>query len=183
MRILFLKIVVVFVVVALLSCSQTLPERDYIKWIRSYENGLHINRMQAPFVFDVQYLPLEYRQLTGNVSNAGFECLTIDIYVNDPSKSILNHEVNDPTEISKRQYYFSYQFQDAISLEVQGRKYPCTLFHFEQTELSNKQKFIVGFEIPECDATSYLLEINSPFFGSLPVRMTVHKKDLPKLKV
>ena len=42
------------------GCNNSLNKKDYIVWIRDYENGLHKKVTHENMIFDVQYKPIDY---------------------------------------------------------------------------------------------------------------------------
>lgn len=183
--------------VSLFACSTKLDPKAYEAWIRDPENGLHVSKPVGDFSWDVQYTPSDYVWLQRSGGQSGepdeaarqemarTQYYTLTIHLNDPSLDLLNFNVSNQEEKQRRLYYFSYQFQQDITLEQEGQSLPCVLYHFEKYSVntSNSRTFVLGFENPKPDATEAKLVINSAQFGSLPVQIKVAKHSIPALQL
>jgi hypothetical protein len=98
---------------------------------------------------------------------------------------IMSYQANSLGEQQNKIYYFSYTFQEEIYLEKDGKKIPCSLYHFERSyNLSSKRSFMLGFEIPkESRDKESTLVINSNLLNTGPVKFNYLMNDLPKLKL
>jgi hypothetical protein len=159
------------------GCNR-LGKAEYLAWVTSYENGLHVKRAQNNFVFDVQYQPLDFIQLTNPSKNIdSFQYYMLKISSADGVGNIVSNGAQSPIEVQQNQYYFSYTFQQDIYLEDNGVKYPCLLFHFEQsTGRVNEKTFLLGFD-NTFDSQEVKFVIDSDHFSSLPIRIKISKRN------
>jgi len=67
-------------------------------------------------------------------------------------------------------YYFSYRFQNDISLEEGPRVQPVLLFHYEQ---HGTKSFVLGFEKSSHPLKEVTLNITSAVLDSIPVKIKV----------
>ena len=52
---------VICLAVAICSCSGSMSKDEYSRWIKDYDNGLHVKATHGHFVYDVQYVPGEWK--------------------------------------------------------------------------------------------------------------------------
>ena len=185
----FTQAIIIAGFLAVVGCREKLAPDQYIIWIQDYDNGLHVKREYADFVFDVQFQPQDFFKLTAaQPEPAGDGSVAMQYYLlriscKDPSMDPVRYGVNNVSEWQQRLYYYSYLFQNDLFLEEDGVKYPCVLFHFEQSDISNSRVFTLGFETSARGADRSRLLIESEQFGSLPLRMEIVKEKIPALKV
>lgn len=178
---------VIVVQVILFGCGGELSQQDYVRWVRSYENGLHVEKEVGAFTFDLQYQPAEYTELINggngikNNQSDSMQYYTLRIRLARSNDDIINYQVQNNTEKQQRLYYFSYLFQNYIYIEDSGVRYPCTLFHFEQSDLGGARTFVLGF--PQSKGEEPCLVVDSPLFGALPVKVKIHRHDIPTVKL
>jgi hypothetical protein len=179
-----------FVLVSLFlsSCSHQLEKRDYIRWVNSYDNGLHVKEEYGDFVFDLQHEPADYHSLVRNdgstTKSDDLQYYILKIGLKDPAQDLLLYNVNDLAGKQQNLYYYSYLFQNDIFLEEASEKHPCVLFHFEQNDLLKTRTFILGFENSQNEPVEESkLIIQSPQFGSLPVKIQILKHGVSSLKL
>jgi hypothetical protein len=152
----------------------------------------------SEFTFDVQYQPHDYAFiLQGGIptatdlevfkkNNSSIQHYILKIALKGGGADIISHGVVDEMDQQQKLYYFSYRFQDDISLEENGEVIPCTLFHFErQSDLSGGRTFVLGFENAASSKApsdrNAQLVIKSPYFSSLPIKIKVSKNNIPSL--
>ena len=169
-----------------ISCSGSLDKEDYVKWVRDYDHGLHSKVVIDPYVFDLQYLPPEYKWIQESHSGGekfkstqnSFQYYILRISFKDPSIDFIKGVSEDKKVWERRAYYFSYNFQDEIYLEQDGQRYPCVMFHFENAfDLRPERNFVLGFDAALSDQSTLL--IDSPAFGDGLVKISISKKDIP----
>jgi len=170
------------------SCSHRLEKAEYIQWVNSYDNGLHVKKDYGDFVFDLQHEPTDYHSLVRNdgytTKEDDLQYYILKIGLKDPTQDLILHNVNDVAGKQQNLYYYSYLFQNDIFLEEASGELPCVLFHFEQNDLLKTRTFILGFENPRTEyAEESKLIIQSPQFGSLPVKIQILKHNIPSLKL
>lgn len=169
------------------SCSNQLSSEDYIRWVRDYDNGLHVKKDVDVFTFDLQYQPISYLKLI-NRSNSvdsspsdSMQYYILKIGLVQGDNDIINYQVQNTVEKQQRLYYLSYLFQNSIYLEDNGVKFPCSLFHFEQSDMDGARTFVLGF--PKSNGEEPSLIVDSPMFGSLPVKIKIYRHDIPTVKL
>jgi hypothetical protein len=177
-------------IVTLSGCHQSLPPNEYKAWLRDPENGLHVTQTSGDFIFDIQFKPEDLMRLerAGTASakpgeQSGMQYYTMKIACADPSVDIVKYKVANQAAYQQRLYYFSYLFQNDITLEENGTRYPCVLFHFENTDLSGNRVFTLGFDTSKMLSEESMIVIESPQFGSLPVKIEIEKDNIPTLKI
>lgn len=162
----------------LFTCCTGQLERDaYISWVKDYENGLHVRKSVDEFIFDVQFQPLDFIKISNSASaiDDSLQYYTLTVRVNDDHSDILDYKVKSAAEKQQRAYYFSYHFQNDIHLEEEGHQLFPVLFHFEQSiSPDNSKTFLLAFENKHASEEVKLV-IESPMFGSLPVKMKILK--------
>jgi len=171
------------------SCNPKLESKEFIEWVRDYENGLHVRKTVSDFTLDLQYQPAAYLALV-NSDSSFLQDQKIDRYIlkvrpEGVNEDIIQYKAQSSDDIQKRIYYFSYLFQNDIYLLEGGRKIPCVLLHFEPSDLSNDRTFVLGFEKVEGGSSGgeSLFVVDSPFFNALPIKIKVSKDRIPPIKV
>jgi hypothetical protein len=174
------------------SCSKELEREDYIKWVRDPKNGLHTIKESSGFVFDLQYQPSDYVWLQssekGQINSVyqpdNIQHFMLTVSLTNPALDLINSNIDNNGEKQEKLYYFSYQFQNDIQLEENGKSLPCVLFHFERPQdLKNGRTFLLGFENQDQKVKVAKVVIQSEQFGSLPIRIKVNKENIPTLKI
>lgn len=178
------------------GCNTRLDPESYIKWLRDYDNHAHTKITNDEFVFDVQYQPSEYVLLMRGVKAASRNAITqelqklsdIQYYVLTLSTiskvDLIRYGVNSEVERQQKQYYLSYNFQNDVTLEENGHTLPCVLFHSEQSAgVDGGRTFILGFENSSKNSQEAKLVISSQLFGSLPIKISVKKSNIPQVNL
>jgi len=181
----------------LCSCSNTLDQPSFIKWVRDYRNGLHVSKEVGELVYDVQFNPAAYTwlQRTSGHTNEekeykaaiqemdSMQLYTLTIGVKN-KVDFMDYQVKNMGEKQRKLYYFSYLFQQDIQLEEDGQLFPCVLFHFERpADLKNSHTFVLGFVNPPRPAKEAKLIIHSDVLNSLPIKIKVSKDNIPALRI
>lgn len=180
-----LSVIISFVV--LYGCVNELSKQDYVRWVRNYDNGLHVQKEVGVFSFDIQYQPSDYLKLVNQGNSVesnqsdSMQYYVLRIGLAHSKDDIINYQVQSISEKQQRLYYFSYLFQNSIYLEDGGVKHSCALFHFEQSDLEGARTFVLGF--PQSQGGEPCLIIDSPIFGSLPVKIKIYRHDIPTVKL
>ncbi|MEJ0034178.1 MAG: hypothetical protein WDO15_29315 [Bacteroidota bacterium] len=167
----------------LLSCRPQAGDENYVSWVRDYQNGMHVRQVQNDLAFDLQFQPSEYvwLQRNGNFDADAFESkradldqmqyFTLNIYSSDGKTDIVKQRAEGDEDREKELlYYFSYRFQNDISVDDGSRQLPCTLFHYEQ---HGTKSFVLGFEKGEASLEDVTFIINSPLVDINPVKIKV----------
>jgi hypothetical protein len=175
------------VILASFSCTRSLDRDEYVRWVSDYENGLHVSKESAPFIFDVQYQPTEYLAILDHSDlqeGNAMQRYVLKVSMVDPKDNLITHSISTLAEKQQRLYYFSFLFQNDLFLEENGEELPCVLFHFEQSGVGNYQTFLLGFEHPKKGhGTESKLVVKSEKFGSLPIKIKISKQDIPTVRV
>jgi hypothetical protein len=176
--------------VTLSGCHQSLLPKEYVAWIQDPGNGLHVKQASGDFIFDIQYKPYDLLTLerdatpsTKQGDQPSIQYYTMKIACADASVDIVKYKVSSQAAYQQRLYYFSYLFQNDITLEENGTRYPCVLFHFENTDLSGNRVFTLGFDTAGKTSEESMIVIESEKFGSLPVKIEIEKDNIPTLKI
>lgn len=186
-----------FVAMLIASCSkqQEMDNKEYIKWVQSYGNGLHVKKIVQPYVFDVQYWPPAYRWLQMQGKNLSdkqdlehiledeLQYYLLRIGFEDKHIDFIKRDSKDKKVWEERTYYFSYRFQEHIYLEEGDLKLSCELYHFERAfDLRPERVFVLGFA-SDREIEIAKLVIESAAFGSQPIKIPVSKMNIPTLKL
>jgi hypothetical protein len=162
---------------------------EYSQWIKDYDNGLHVKTSQGDFVYDVQYVPVEWKNFqtasyseSNTDSTDGLQYYLLTIGSNAKGTDLIDFGISSLEEKQRKLYYFSYLFQDDISLADGNALLPCVLYHFEKDAAMRKSRtFVLGFEHSSSVAEEVKLNINSPWLGSAPVSIHISKRNIPHL--
>jgi hypothetical protein len=173
------------------ACSGSMSKDEYSRWIKDYENGLHVKTTQGEFVYDVQYVPAEWKNFQATSysggeadSTDGLQYYMLTIGNKTVGTDFIDFGISNLEEKQRKLYYFSYLFQDDISLVDGDQSLPCVLFHFEKDAAMRKSRtFVLGFERTGTAsmAEDVTLNINSPWLGVIPVSMHISKRNIPQL--
>jgi hypothetical protein len=138
-----------FLSFSIIACS--LDSNSYKKWLVDEKNGWKIKKQVAEYIFDIQAKPTIYRQLANPIEKDSTDTnlyFDLSITVANQEWDLLKYNTTTEQEYHQKSYYFSYTFQKDIFLEIAGKKYPCTLFHFERSyDLAKKRTFVLGFDV------------------------------------
>lgn len=174
------------------ACSKTLDPDAYIVWVKDTENGLRKVKKANGFVFNVQYKPFELIWLEKggdkskgvNTQNEGLQYLELSIKPETGTASILNIHAGSQQELQQNLYYYSYLFEHDIFLEIDGEKFPCSLFHFERgVDVKPERTFSLGFDAPTPKNGLVTLLIKAERLSALPIRIQLEVSKIPTLKV
>lgn len=166
------------------SCSAPKAgDDDYMSWVRDYRSGMHVRHVQNDLTFDVQFQPSEYMWMQRNGDfNAdafdsqrsdldGMQYFTLNIYSDDGKTDMITRRAaGDKDREKELLYYFSYRFQNDISVSDGTRQVPCTIFHYEQ---HGTKSFVLGFKKVATAIDGVTLIISSPLVDMDPVKIKV----------
>lgn len=183
----------ILTLLALAACTASVDRDQYVQWVESYENGLHVKQRVNDYWLDVQYKPADYVALQRiahseaplSVAQARqqvdhLQYYTLTVSTEDPQDDLLRY--GTLAEQQRLLYYFSYELQSAIHLEEGQQQLSCVLYHFERSyDLKSTHTFVLGFEPPAVKSTETTLVIAPPLFSSVPVRITLRTSDIPSL--
>jgi hypothetical protein len=176
-------LLVATIAIGVLSCRPGPGDPSYVSWVRDYQNGMHVRHVQNDLMFDLQFQPSEYVWLQRNgkfdatafnAQKAEFDQMqyfTLSIHSRDGRKDVIGHRAQGDVELAnKLLYYFSYRFQDDIVIDEGPRRWPCTLYHYEQ---HGTKAFVLGFPKGDGPVTDLTFTIDSPALDSIPVKIKV----------
>lgn len=155
---------------------------EFVKWVRDYDNGLHVKQNSGEFLLDLQYQPGKYLKIIQGIEHQtdtlhdGIQHYLLTIDLQSDNQNIVEYNCHTPEDMQRKLYYFSYLFQNDITLEENGNILPCVLFHFERSaDLKKSRTFLLGFENHDKESEEARLVINSQHLGSLPIKIKVLK--------
>lgn len=168
----------------LISCGSPKPgDPNYVQWVRDYKNGMHVRYEQNNLVYDVQFQPAEYAWMlsNGTFDREAFEAdraefndiryFVLNIRSADGQKDVISLLANgNETRMGELLYYFSYRFQNDISLQEGGNEKAVALYHYEQ---HGTKSFVLGFQGGTKPSADVVLTIKSPVIDSTPVIIKV----------
>ncbi len=175
-----------------ISCQQSLTKEEYVKWVEDVDNGLHVLKKTEGLIFDLQFQPADYQFIVSPISKnqplpqpgkSEMQFYQLRIKSDDPAIDWMRFG-QTREELQKRLYYYSYLFQDDITIIENDVTSKCIMFHFEQSQGGRQSStFLIGFENPFPQSEDALLVIDSEHISSLPVKIKVSKANIPKLKI
>ena len=157
-----------------LSACNSVDKQEYISWLQNSENGFHQQRTINTITLDVQYADSTYQVIKDNVENPVAHVFYIHLLGNDNNRELVS-------AVSAENYsYFSFSFEKDIYIEQENKKYPCKLFHYEQSHGKlGELYFIVGFELENSKSSPIKLVINPEPLQTGPVKFTFDLSKLP----
>lgn len=179
-----IRLVIFLSAVVCLSCNRSLDNASYRAWIQDYANGLHVRKISSDFVFDVQYQPHDYLRVAHSNQGDNLQYYLLKIGVENSNETIIDHNTADIVERQRRNYYYSYRFQDDIFLEEDTVRLPCVLFHFQNSGLARHQTFLLAFEDPLGRSSKRsTLVLESGLLSALPIKIRISKDNIPSLNL
>ncbi|MEL6560742.1 MAG: hypothetical protein AAFQ94_21290 [Bacteroidota bacterium] len=189
------------------SDSKYLEYDDYVVWVA--KNKDHISKIRENHLVSVkaEFQPSELLayheyQRTSNRGESDYKAILekykcgisfkITVAANDPNANLLNHEIANYADYSKRISYLSFQIEEFTSITSNGQTYKPVLAHFEgYNEFSNRLIFHTVFQPDEFACGQYSKDMNSlrltfedEIWGSGTNHFTFqkgHLENLPKL--
>lgn len=180
---------VICLMAVICSCSGNMSKDEYSRWIKDYDNGLHVKTTEGDFVYDVQYVPAEWKNFqtvsyagSSADSTDGLQYYMLTIGSTTEGTDLVDFGISSLEEKQRKLYYFSYLFQNDITLIEGDESLPCVLYHFEKDASMRKSRtFVLGFESTAVAAEEVKLNINSPWLGIAPVSIHISKRNIPHL--
>lgn len=184
-----LRIMAIILVFSVFACTPALERNEFIAWVEDTRHGLHQVRQKGEWIFDIQYLPLEYRKVKLGFSadssyiDEEYMFFLVKISSAIPNRDWLRDGLTS-AEAQSLQYYFSYTFPNDIQLEEDGVIHNCEIFHFEKSpQPGHPHIFHVGFNVRQVKKNTWSIIFNSDFFGSFPLRFRFSPEAMPKLMI
>lgn len=171
----------------LTACDKSLDYKEYKRWITDTDNGLHVVKNIQEYEVQVQYQPNEFlnAQLQqggrGDKEESDFQQYILTLGIDGNKVDFMKYNTTNTTDYQKKEYYFSYLFQNDIVLEENGQQHPCILYHFEKSNnLKNTISIVLGFK-DDIKAPESTLIIKSKILSELPIKIKISKKNIPQL--
>ena len=157
---LFLAILILFSA----SCSHTLKPVEYVHYVEDVKNGLHPIQEKQPYVFSLQYKPLDYvaleelrqaevssEELKKEIKSFGaMQYFTFRISTTDSTKDALKVNKASDKESTERQNYFDFYIQRDLKLIEGSDTLPCRLCHCVRGNgLTPYNDFVLAFDHPK----------------------------------
>jgi hypothetical protein len=177
-------ILFLLVTIGVTSCSAPKAgDPGYVEWVIDYSNNMHVRHTQNDLVFDLQFHPAEFAwmQRNGSFDSKAFEADQAEF--DQMQYFVLNiHSVNGKGDLIERLangnqqlagellYYFSYRFQNDITLHDGQNQKAVALYHFEQ---HGSKSFVLGFQKRANTSSDVMLTIDSPVVDSTPINIKV----------
>ena len=186
---LFLLIVVFLIV----SCTNNLDRKDYLKWSKDYSHNIHKKKTVNHIFFDLQYKSSEYMAISENMEKEkigeqdiraydDLQNFELNIGAEDKSKDILEYGLENKAQIDKRLYYLSFPIQKDLLL-IEGKDtLHCVMYHFLRSyDISKKRTLFISFEKSKGNKGPKTFIFNSDEFETGPVKIAFEEKDLNEL--
>jgi len=160
--------------ICLLSACNSVDKQEYVSWLQNSENEFHQQRSINSITLDVQYADSAYQKIKDNVEEPIAHVFYIHILGDSKNRELVS-------AVSAENYsYFSFSFEKDIYIEKDNKKYPCKLFHYEQSHGKlGELYFIVGFELQDSKSSPIKLVINPEPLQTGPVKFTFDLSKLP----
>lgn len=160
----------------LVSCN-SVDKKEYVSWLQDKENQFHQERSINGITLDIQYADSAYQVIKDDIENPIAHVFYIHIKGNDKNRELIG-------AVAQENYsYFSFSFEKDIYIEKDNKKYPCKLFHYEQSHGKlGELYFVVGFEIQNSKSSSLQLVINPEPLQTGPVKFTFDLNNLPRVE-
>jgi hypothetical protein len=186
-----------YLLVFLGACRPSaLPEDKYLNWMKDQKNGCHKVKKVGDISLEVQYKPTDFvmaEEIDGRMLSAqeysnrkkeidGLQYF--DLRIKDNS-GLIEGETGSKQEMNERLYYFSYEFENDLTLIDGNDTLPCVLYHFERTyNLKNTRNFVIGFEKKNRkEMEDKCLVIDSRALGLGIVKIKIDKEALENIPV
>ena len=160
-----------------LNACHSVDKQEYISWLENNENGFHQERSMNAITLDVQYADSTYQVIKDNIENPVAHVFYIHLLGNEKNRELI-------AAVAAENYsYFSFSFEKDIYIEKDDKKYPCKLFHYEQSHGKlGELYFIVGFELQDSKSSPIKLIINPEPLETGPVKFTFDLSQLPSIE-
>lgn len=175
------------------SCSKnSLPEDEYMNWVKNPENGLSVSQNSEEFVFTTFYEPEDYlllknskklsdESLQDELSSTQYYVLKIE---SKSGTDVLKTGIFSEEEYYNRIFYLSDYILKDLTLVYETDTLPCLFAHYERNyglapyakvtfgferkkELANKSRKIV-FEDPVFKGGTLKFNYPTSVFNSIP---------------
>lgn len=159
----------------LVACGVSRDE--YVSWLQQPENGFHQQRTINELTIDVQYADSTYQQLKDKVQDPVNHVFYVRIFSTNTEKSKYLEAL-----ASQAYTYFSFEFEKDSYIEINTKKYPCNVFHYEQNHgKMGEFYFVLGFELTQDISTPIQLVLNPTPLATGPVKFTFDLSKLPNM--
>jgi hypothetical protein len=173
----------IYFLIVLTACNASLDSREFLLWSQDPKNGLRVVKEISGLNLDVQYMPNEYLAIAQWRASSDTSCvkhITVKIGLRG-REDLIHANATNHIEVQQSNYYYSFLFQNDLSLEVGRVVIPCALYHFEKSSDSkNNRTFHLMFDDPS-NAKEFTLVINSERLSPLPIRIKLGNSHTPKV--
>lgn len=191
------RLVYLLLIISLQSC-QSLDSQEFINWAQTLGNGLRVTKDIGSYQFDIQCKPSLYLDIERSAGTVGgsnsknieenFEIVQFSLRFSASGMDPVGLGANTPQDIMQSRYYYAFDFQKDVFLELNGARIPCGLFHMEDVKDSNGRRvFHFVFEIPKTEAARnahLVLLVDSERISSLPIKFTFSSlSSLPQVTI
>lgn len=189
--------IVIFTILLAVGCGSdmSLDIDEYKEWLTDNKYIYSKTKRINPLVFMLTYRPVHemvLAQSKGKILSKdefleaeyeleGLQYYTLKIGLEGDAKTnITNYKVSNKSESDQRLYYLSFLMKNDIYLIEGNDTLNCQLYHFERAfNLSNHRTFNLAFDKSENGKNKdKTIIIDSPFFGTGPVKMKFQAKEL-----
>ena len=180
-----MKAIKIFLFASLLiSCNQSMDQKDIIRWFNDYDNGVHVKKSHGVYSFDLLYQAPIYLKAMNNLNEDPENHIAqfrLKIGLNGSDQNVLHFQSKNERERQSLLYYYNYEFQRSLKLIIDDEEYSCELFQFEKAIKKNGElNFTLGFPIPKKLERGKLI-IDSPQISTIPINLAVHTQDIPEI--
>jgi hypothetical protein len=189
----FLHLVFIFACIFIISsCGKSLKPESYISWVENPKNGLCKIRTFNAIEYKLQYKTPEYIMLKNNThtdvpagDHSGIHYFGLSLDPADKKSQLLYMNVVNEQDYFARLQYYSFNFKNDISLNINGKKYACEYYFFESTgKITPGLTFTLGFDTQDAKGDMQVV-VNDHVFGTGGINFLFKEKTLnniPTLK-
>lgn len=179
----------------LVSCGRDkLDPVSYKEWFRTHKDVVVKKKEIGGYVLEVIHKTPEYiaikesgeklepEELKTRITELqGMHYFDLRIGMKN-GKDFIEDQNNGREDMYAKLNFFSFEFQKNILLTINGKDYPCDLYHFERSyDLSKARTFVLGFKVPEEEANvldDRLLTIDTGPLSVGTIKIRFDKKEL-----
>jgi hypothetical protein len=190
---------VVFAVVLLPGCTNSLKAPDYILYLTNPAHGMYQELTINKYLFTIQYKPLDWMMLqdfessTANADELRKKYESSSYFVlkikgfGDADIAGSTADMKNNVSITPVQSYLNFGIQEDIYMVAGPDTLPCMAMHHEpynaQTDINT---FALAFEKPPCTDCDYSIIYSGNYFNNSLLKFYFRKEQLnqlPKLKL
>ena len=191
----YLKYCLISLVLCSCAKSEEMDGREYLSWVNNTDNGLKLTKELRGITYSVQYKPYDFiilkEEKKYNVSKSSLEYRTkeldgmvyydIRISTLDKTDVLAKGIQQDKSLYIQRVNYFSYDFQNNISLITETDSVTCGLYHFVQGYgITPYVDMVVGFPVQKINESQTLV-IDDQVFGNGIIKFFIDKQNIKNI--